>query len=142
MKQADKIGFMHDYYGEDRGHACWQCCHFERWQAGNKTVRKCNVYGISRSVATDWNASFTACGAFDKDVKEKNMYQVNGDLHRRRRQESMTHAGDIEQISFIEWGQPSVVECVCEAVSASQTKEKAVIDNDSVVVKKSLLRGD
>ena len=100
------------------------------------------MYGISRSVATDWNASFTACGAFDKDVKEKNMYQVNGDLHRRRRQESMTHAGDIEQISFIEWGQPSVVECVCEAVSASQTKEKAVIDNDSVVVKKSLLRGD
>ena len=48
----------------------------------------------------------------------------------------MTHDGDIEQISFIEWGQPSSVECACEGVSASQTKEKAADDNDSVIVKK------
>lgn len=82
MKSADKIAFMHDYYGVCDEHKCKECDHFERWQAGNKRVRKCNVYGVTSSVATDWNASFAACGAFNRDVTEKNLFVHFGNLRR------------------------------------------------------------
>ena len=77
MTSADKIAFMHHFFGADEaGHKCKECMHFQRRQAGNKTVRKCAVYGLSQSEATDWNANFTACGTFDKDTPYRGLYKT------------------------------------------------------------------
>ena len=77
MTSAEKIAFMHTFFGEDEAeHKCKDCMHFERWQKGNKRVRKCKVYGLSNSEATDWNASFPACGCFNKGTDFSQLYKT------------------------------------------------------------------
>lgn len=66
MKSSEKIGFMHARFGTAEG-ICKHCSNFQRWLAGNKLVRKCRIYGVSHSEATDWNATFNACGMYNKD---------------------------------------------------------------------------
>ena len=61
MKSIEKITFMHRLFGTSDGR-CKECTNFRRWRVGNKVVRKCRLYGTSHSEATDWNASFQACG--------------------------------------------------------------------------------
>lgn len=65
MKSSEKIGFMHARFGTAEG-ICKHCSNFQRW-LGNKLVRKCRIYGVSHSEATDWNATFNACGMYNKD---------------------------------------------------------------------------
>ena len=77
MTSAEKIAFMHTFFGVDEaGHKCKECSHFERWLVSDKLVRKCNVFGLSNSEATDWNANFTACGTFDKDTPYQGLYKT------------------------------------------------------------------
>ena len=78
MTSAEKIAFMHHYFGEDdAGRRCRDCIYFERWLVGDtKIVRKCRVYGISHSEATDWKASFPACGCINKDTDYSNLYKT------------------------------------------------------------------
>lgn len=76
MTSAEKIAFMHTFFGVCEGYKCKDCIHFEHWAVGNKTVRKCNVYGLSNSEATDWNASFTACGCCNKETEFKQLYRT------------------------------------------------------------------
>ena len=64
MKSAEKIAYMHGLFGIAEGR-CKECSNFQRWEAGNKIVRKCRLYGTSHSETTDWNASFQACGMFN-----------------------------------------------------------------------------
>ncbi len=57
-----KIIAMHKMFGKVKN-VCGNCCHL----IGNKgSYRKCELYGISRSEATDWALSWQACGAFNK----------------------------------------------------------------------------
>lgn len=77
MTSAEKIAFMHNFFGMDEeGRKCKECMHFERWEKGNKRVRKCKVYGQSDSEATDWNSSFTACGCINKTTKFAQLYKT------------------------------------------------------------------
>lgn len=56
---------MHALYGhgpEDQ--TCGHCQHLSEYQPGNAKFFKCNLYGPTRSSASDWRKKWEACGAF------------------------------------------------------------------------------
>ena len=65
-----KIYDMHRRFGTsgDKEAICRDCSHLcrEDFPSG-KSVRKCSVYGITSSAATDWRIGWTACGYYNKD---------------------------------------------------------------------------
>lgn len=63
-----KIDAMHRLYGCGVG-KCRDCPHIIR-KTWNRTYYKCLVYGDSNSEATDWRASYPACGLIDKPFPE------------------------------------------------------------------------
>jgi len=66
-----KIEAMHRLFGTTPGKICRGCPHLERRGSAHRTLFKCTVYGISSSEATDWTASWAACGLFNNmDVGE------------------------------------------------------------------------
>ena len=67
-----KIMAMYDMFGRVKN-VCGNCCHLK----GDKgEYRKCEVYGISHSAATDWALGWQACGAFNLiSVRERNLYK-------------------------------------------------------------------
>ena len=69
---------MYSIFGIDESHKCRECCHFGMYQRGNHSYSKCGVYGISHSVATDWNGRKAACGYFNKpyDKAEYNIIHL------------------------------------------------------------------
>lgn len=60
-----KIDLMHQIFGKAE-RMCKECDHFLRERYRDKLYRKCEVYGITNSEASDWNASYQACGLFNK----------------------------------------------------------------------------
>lgn len=63
-----KIDLMHDKFGYGNG-ICKGCKHFERFEYHNKAYRKCAVYGITSSSASDWSGKYKACGLYNKEYK-------------------------------------------------------------------------
>ena len=62
---------MHRYYGVDPGRGiCDDCQHLVRYEAGNKAVYKCVLYGVTHSEATDWRKQWEACALIDHDPNE------------------------------------------------------------------------
>jgi hypothetical protein len=46
------------------GATCGRCALLERFHRGARQRRKCRLYGDTASTASDWLASWAACGAF------------------------------------------------------------------------------
>ena len=65
-----KIDLMHQMFGKTE-QVCKECDHFLRERYRDKLYRKCEVYGITNSEASDWNASYQACGLFNKPYPYK-----------------------------------------------------------------------
>lgn len=63
-KQLRKIDRMHDMFGVEVGHTCGECVNIVRYCTKNRTFRKCAVYGITMSKASDWSKGWTACKMF------------------------------------------------------------------------------
>jgi hypothetical protein len=66
---ARKIEAMYQFFGRYTGkefQQCKDCCNFIRKQY-NHTYRKCLIYGDTDSEATDWKASYEACGMFNTE---------------------------------------------------------------------------
>ena len=64
-KDARRIGVMWGKHGRIDGKVCRDCSHFiRRWTPAGRSHRKCELFGISRGPATDWNGTFIACGQF------------------------------------------------------------------------------
>lgn len=61
-----KIEAMHSLFGCTEGRSCRECCHLLVGEYHSRTYRKCEVYGVSRSEATDWAQKWPACGQFGK----------------------------------------------------------------------------
>lgn len=59
-----KLELMHDLFGIIDNHKCRECSNLH---GGTNQYRKCKVYGISASEATDWALSWTACGMMNKE---------------------------------------------------------------------------
>lgn len=57
---------MHYFFGKLDG-KCKNCEHYRHWKENEvcaRPLRKCSVYGITRSEASDWKAGYDACGLF------------------------------------------------------------------------------
>ena len=62
-----KISLMYFWSGGTRyDKTCGDCRHLKHIQVGKRSVYKCECYGISGSVATDWKKSYVACKNFNK----------------------------------------------------------------------------
>ena len=67
-----KIALMHQMFGQNETYCCAECDHFRKLFYHDKAYRKCGVYGMTHSEATDWKASNIACGlAPDKSYTGK-----------------------------------------------------------------------
>ena len=69
-----KIDLMYWFFGKACGvHICKDCSNFVQGQYHNKTLRKCKVYGLTHSQATDWVQRYEACGMFNKEWNGNNV---------------------------------------------------------------------
>lgn len=66
MRATRKIDLMHKHFGRCQGHTCGECSNLQE-HLWDKVYRKCAVYGISASEATDWAKRWEACGMFCKE---------------------------------------------------------------------------
>ncbi len=62
-----KIGLMREKFGACDGHRCKECSNFVTGKYNDMTLRKCQVYGLTHSEASDWAGKWPACGMFGKE---------------------------------------------------------------------------
>lgn len=67
-----KIDLMHRLYGTDNG-TCGDCCHILEFRYHDRMLRKCGVYGMTYSDASDWAKRWQACGLFNQDTNCENV---------------------------------------------------------------------
>lgn len=79
-----KLELMHYLFGIADGHKCKECSNLH---GGTNNYRKCEVYGISASEATDWALSWTACGMLNKEHNGRPIVEMV--KHRKRYVEEM-----------------------------------------------------
>lgn len=70
-----KIELMHSLFGMGTN-ICKNCLHFQRYQYRAKSYSKCDVYGDTRSEATDWTGKYVSCGMFGKEYTGKEVVRV------------------------------------------------------------------
>lgn len=75
-----KHDLMYQLFGKTEG-LCRDCEHYLGYRHHDRTVRKCEVYGDTRSEASDWKGSAQACGLYpDKPYNGRNVIElVHGD---------------------------------------------------------------
>ena len=61
-----KIELMYRMFGKTEGHACRECSNLVEGRYHDKILRKCKVYGMTHSEASDWAKRYQACGMFNK----------------------------------------------------------------------------
>ena len=59
-----KLDLMHQKFGECN-HLCGECENLISGKYHGKTLRKCKVYGLTHSEASDWAKRWPACGMFN-----------------------------------------------------------------------------
>lgn len=74
-----KIAAMHRRYGRDDKHLCKDCNHLICREYGRRYY-KCEMYGLSKSDATDWRVSYQACGMYNQPAVNAYMTMVNLEL--------------------------------------------------------------
>lgn len=60
-----KIELMHFYFGKGEGQ-CRDCSHLREGVYHDRVLRKCAVYGMTHSEASDWALKYPACGQKNK----------------------------------------------------------------------------
>ena len=81
MKEERKINAMHVMFGSCDGHTCGECSNLITGKYHEKTLRKCRLYGVSHSEATDWAKRWPACGKFNCD--DRNVCVIRRVIARR-----------------------------------------------------------
>lgn len=71
-----KIARMHALFGIDRCHKCGECSNFVSGRYMSKILRKCRVYGLTHSQASDWAKSWAACGMFNREYAGRNVIEL------------------------------------------------------------------
>lgn len=69
-----KIELMHFYFGKGEGQ-CKDCSHLQTGRYHDRMLRKCDIYGMTHSEASDWALKYPACG-------QKNKPWTGGDMIR------------------------------------------------------------
>lgn len=66
---AQRLATMHQRHGRAAdGVTCRGCAWLVRYGHHDQRYLKCERYGISRSMATDWRARWQACGLFQTSL--------------------------------------------------------------------------
>lgn len=84
MKQPKKIELMHQLFGETPGHICAECDNFCSGRYHDKILRKCEVYGLTHSEATDWAKRYPACGHFNKELDGRPVIEIKKRMKRQK----------------------------------------------------------
>ncbi len=90
---------MHHLFGKKGGfHICKECSNFISRRYNTRILKKCKVYGLTHSQASDWANKYEACGMFNTE------YQGAPIIYRKKhRAFSIKEVPQIEgQISFNE----------------------------------------
>ena len=61
-----KQQLMYKQFGMCDGHLCGECSNLVEGRYHDKILRKCKVYGMTHSEASDWAKRWLACGMFNK----------------------------------------------------------------------------
>lgn len=69
-----KIDLMHEMFGMADG-SCSECEHFVKGWYHTRILRKCEIYGLTHSEATDWRQNYQACGLKNKGTIHQNVYR-------------------------------------------------------------------
>jgi len=64
-----KIELMHSIFGRTQGRKCSECSNFCEYLANSVRVKKCSIYGLTSSEASDWRNKYDACGMFNMEYK-------------------------------------------------------------------------
>ena len=86
-----KINLMHAMFGVADG-VCSECEHFVKGLYHTRILRKCEIYGLTHSEATDWRQSYQACGLKNRDTIHQNVFR----LVQRQNELPTSLAGQIE----------------------------------------------
>lgn len=71
-----KNELMYKLFGKAKG-KCKNCNYYTVYKYHNKSYRKCEVYGVTCSEATDWKGSADACGLFpNKETKVRDVVKT------------------------------------------------------------------
>ena len=71
-----KFDLMYKLFGKAEG-KCKDCKYYSAYEHHNKGYRKCEIYGVTNSEATDWKASADACGLFpDKETNIRDVVRI------------------------------------------------------------------
>ena len=70
-----KLELMHALFGVGEG-SCGECSHFVSGRYRSRTLRKCKVYGLTHSEASDWAKKWQACGLKDKYTNQRNIIRL------------------------------------------------------------------
>lgn len=65
MKKKNDL--MRQQFGACAGHICKECSNFVKGRYNDRILRKCQVYGLTHSEASDWAGKWPACGMFNKE---------------------------------------------------------------------------
>lgn len=60
-----KLALMHQKFGRCESHICGECSNLISGRYRGRILRKCRVYGLTHSEASDWAKRWTACGIFN-----------------------------------------------------------------------------
>ena len=71
-----KIDLMHRQFGKCDGHTCGECSNLVEGRYHDKILRKCKVYGMTHSEASDWAKRWLACGLFNKHWADKPIIRI------------------------------------------------------------------
>ena len=77
MHSIRKIDLMHRVFGKAGGvHICKECSNCVKVRRNSKNLRKCKVYGLTHSAASDWAQRYEACGMFNKEWHGNNIIEL------------------------------------------------------------------
>lgn len=79
-----KINLMHQLFGTT-DHKCGECSNIVCGRYHDRILRKCSVYGLTHSEASDWAKRWTACGMFNADYDGRPIIEL---VRREQRKES------------------------------------------------------
>jgi hypothetical protein len=94
-----KIELMHRCFGSVYGHTCGECSHLCEGRYHDRILRKCEIYGLTHSEASDWAKGWCACGLLNQPYSGRPiMEQVRHNSMKPKETEQPLE----NQISFLE----------------------------------------
>ena len=91
-----KIDLMHNLFGKVEQLKCRDCSNLITGRYHDKTLRKCKVYGLTHSEASDWALKYSACGLFNKEYNGPEIIKRLRSHSRRQHEDVSPLEGQME----------------------------------------------